>query len=184
MSASLIAEVIIIPFSGWLAKLLSTRVLFLISISGFVSACIGCALSTNYFSMVLFRGFQGFFGGAMLPIMTASIYTLFDKKIPFILSIAATFGVSSIALGPILGGFLTQYLDWRWMFLYNIPIGIILFILAFFFIDINDKQEGLFKKIDYQGIIYLAVGLISLLLFIEEGEKKRLVQIRLYFYFF
>ena len=51
------------------------------------------------------------------------------------------------------------------MFLYNIPIGIILFILAFFFIDINDKQEGLFKKIDYQGIIYLAVGLISLLLF-------------------
>ena len=105
MSASLIAEVIIIPFSGWLAKLLSTRVLFLISISGFVSACIGCALSTNYFSMVLFRGFQGFFGGAMLPIMTASIYTLFDKKIPFILSIAATFGVSSIALGPILGGF-------------------------------------------------------------------------------
>ena len=173
MSASLIAEVIIIPFSGWLAKLLSTRVLFLISISGFVSACIGCALSTNYFSMVLFRGFQGFFGGAMLPIMTASIYTLFDKKkIPFILSIAATFGVSSIALGPILGGFLTQYLDWRWMFLYNIPIGIILFILAFFFIDINDKQEGLFKKIDYQGIIYLAVGLISLLLFIEEGEKR------------
>ena len=80
MSASLIAEVIIIPFSGWLAKLLSTRVLFLISISGFVSACIGCALSTNYLSMVLFRGFQGFFGGAMLPIMTASIYTLFDKK--------------------------------------------------------------------------------------------------------
>ena len=56
--------------------------------------------------------------------------------------------------------------------LYNIPIGIILFILAFFFIDINDKQEGLFKKIDYQGIIYLAVGLISLLLFIEEGEKR------------
>ena len=134
MSASLIAEVIIIPFSGWLAKLLSTRVLFLISISGFVSASLGCALSTNYFSMVLFRGFQGFFGGAMLPIMTASIYTLFDKKkIPFILSIAATFGVSSIALGPILGGFLTQYLDWRWMFLYNIPIGILLFILAFFF---------------------------------------------------
>ena len=69
------------------------------------------------------------------------------------------------------------------MFLYNIPIGIILFILAFFLIDINDKQEGLFKKIDYQGIIYLAVGLISLLLFIEEGEKE-LVQIRLYLYFF
>ncbi len=173
MSASLIAEVIIIPFSGWLAKLLSTRILFLISISGFIFACLGCALSTNYFFMVLFRGLQGFFGGAMLPIMTSSIYTLFDKKkIPFILSIAATFGVSSIALGPILGGFLTQFLDWRWMFLYNIPIGVTLFILAYFFVDVYDKEEGLFKKIDYQGIIYLAIGLISLLLFIEEGEKR------------
>ena len=140
MSASLIAEVIIIPFSGWLARLLSTRILFLISISGFIISCLGCALSSNYFSMVLFRGLQGFFGGAMLPIVTSSIYTLFDKKkIPFILSIAATFGVSSIAIGPILGGVLTQYYDWRWMFLYNIPLGIILFLLAYFYIDLSDR---------------------------------------------
>ena len=173
MSASLIAEVIIIPFSGWLAKLLSTRVLFLISIGGFTFSCLGCALSTNFFFMVLFRGFQGFFGGAMLPIMTSSIYTLFSKKkTPFILSIAATFGISSIALGPMLGGFLTQYLNWRWMFLYNIPIGILLFTLGYLFIDLSDKEKGLLKKIDYQGICYLAVGLISLLLFIEEGEKR------------
>ena len=78
--------------------------------------------------MVFFRGLQGFFGGAMLPLMTASIYTLFkSKEIPFVLSIAATFGVSSIALGPVLGGILTEYLSWRWMFFYNIPIGIIIF---------------------------------------------------------
>ncbi len=173
MSASLIAEVIIIPFSGWLARLLSTRVLFLISIGGFMISSLGCALSLNYFSMVIFRGLQGFFGGAMLPIMTSSIYTLFDKKkIPFILSIAATFGVSSIALGPILGGVLTQYYDWRWMFLYNVPIGIVLFLLGYFYIDLSDKEKGLFKKIDYQGISYLAIGLISLLLFVEEGEKR------------
>ena len=69
----------------------------------------------------------------MLPIMTSSIYTLFNgKKIPFILSIAATFGVSSIAIGPLLGGLLTQYFDYRWMFLYNIPAGIVLFILGYF----------------------------------------------------
>ena len=173
MSASLIAEVIIIPFSGWLARLLSTRLLFLLCITGFVIASLGCALSTNYFFMVIFRGLQGFFGGATLPIMTSSIYTLFDKKrIPFILSIAATFGVSSIALGPILGGFLTQFLDWRWMFLYNIPVGIIIFLLAYFFIDLSERDRSLLKKIDYQGILYLALGLISLLLFVEEGEKR------------
>ena len=153
MSASLIAEVIIIPFTGWLSRLLSTRLLFLISMAGFLTSCLGCALSTNYFFMVIFRGFQGFFGGAMLPIMTYCIYTLFDKeKIPFILSIAATFGISSVALGPILGGFLTQYLDWRWIFFYNIPIGIIIATLGFIFIDLRNKEKNLFTKIDYQGI--------------------------------
>ena len=69
----------------------------------------------------------------MLPLMTSSIYTLFKtKEIPFVLSIGATFGVSSIALGPVLGGILTEYLSWRWMFFYNIPIGIIILFLAFF----------------------------------------------------
>ena len=77
MSASLIAEVIIIPFTGWLARLISTRVLFLISLGGFLLASLGCAFSNNFFFMVLFRGLQGFFGGAMLPLMTARIYTLF-----------------------------------------------------------------------------------------------------------
>ena len=127
MSASLITEVIIIPFSGWLIKLLSTRVFFLISLSGFIFSSIGCALSDSFLAMTVFRGFQGIFGGAMIPIMMANIYIIFKpKEIPLILSIAATIGVSSIALGPILGGMLTEYINWRWMFLYNVPVGIII----------------------------------------------------------
>ena len=173
MSASLIAEVIIIPFTGWLARLITTRLLFLISLGGFLLASLGCALSNNFYLMVFFRGLQGFFGGAMLPLMTASIYTLFkSKEIPFVLSIAATFGVSSIALGPVLGGILTEYLSWRWMFFYNIPIGIIIFFLAYFFIDLKDSEKELIKNIDYKGIFFLAVSLISFLLFIEEGERR------------
>ncbi|MBF96502.1 MAG: Multidrug export protein EmrB [Alphaproteobacteria bacterium MarineAlpha9_Bin4] len=173
MSASLIAEVIIIPFTGWLARLISTRVLFLISLGGFLLASLGCAFSNNFFFMVLFRGLQGFFGGAMLPLMTASIYTLFKKnEIPMILSIAATFGVSSIALGPVLGGFLTEYLNWRWMFLYNIPIGVVVLILAYFFIDLKDAEKKLLENVDYKGIFFLAASLISFLLFIEEGERR------------
>ena len=156
MSASLIAEVIIIPFTGWLARLITTRLLFLISLGGFLLASLGCALSNNFYLMVFFRGLQGFFGGAMLPLMTASIYTLFkSKEIPFVLSIAATFGVSSIALGPVLGGILTEYLSWRWMFFYNIPIGIIIFLLAYFFIDLKDSEKELIKNIDYKGIFFL-----------------------------
>ncbi len=173
MSASLITEVIIIPFSGWLIRLLSTRVFFLISLSGFICSSIGCALSDSFLLMSLFRGLQGFFGGAMIPIMMANIYIIFKpKEVPIILSIAATIGVSSIALGPILGGVLTEYLNWRWMFLYNIPIGIIILILGYLFIDLNKKDKSLISKIDYQGILLLAISLISLLIFLEEGESR------------
>ncbi len=173
MSASLIAEVIIIPFSGWLIKLLSTRVFFLISLSGFIFSSLGCALSDSFLSMTVFRGFQGIFGGAMIPIMMANIYIIFKpKEIPLILSIAATIGVSSIALGPILGGMLTEYINWRWMFLYNVPVGIIIFILGYLFIDLNKKDKILLSNIDFKGIILLATSLISLLIFLEEGEKK------------
>ena len=99
-SASLITEVIIIPFSGWLMRLLSTRIFFLISLSGFIFSSLGSAISDNFLSMTLFRGLQGFFGGAMIPIMVANIYILFKpKEVPIILTIAATIGVSSVALG-------------------------------------------------------------------------------------
>ena len=173
MSASLIAEVIIIPFSGWLIRLLSTRTFFLISLSGFIFSSIGCAVSDSFLLMTLFRGLQGIFGGAMIPIMMANIYILFKpKEIPLILSIAATIGVSSIALGPVLGGFLTEYLNWRWMFLYNIPVGIIIFILGYFYIDLKNKDKTLIAKIDYKVIFLLAIALIALLIFLEEGDRR------------
>ena len=173
MSASLIAEVIIIPFSGWLIRLLSTRTFFLISLSGFIFSSIGCTVSDSFLLMTLFRGLQGIFGGAMIPIMMANIYILFKpKEIPLILSIAATIGVSSIALGPILGGILTEYLNWRWMFLYNIPVGIIIFILGYFYIDLKNKDKTLIAKIDYKGIFLLAISLIALLIFLEEGDRR------------
>ena len=77
MSASLITKVIIIPFSGWLIRLLSTRVFFLISLAGFVCSSIGCAISDSFLMMTIFRGLQGLFGGAMIPIMMANIYIMF-----------------------------------------------------------------------------------------------------------
>lgn len=173
MSASLIAEVIIIPFSGLLMRLLSTRVFFLLSLLGFIISSIGCAISYSFLPLILFRGLQGFFGGAMIPIMMANTYILFKpKEIPLILSIAATIGVSSIAFGPILGGVLTEFLNWRWMFLYNIPVGIIIFILGYYFIDLKKKDDIAISKIDFQGIILLAISLITLLLFLGEGEKR------------
>ena len=147
----------------------------MISLSGFIIASLGCAFSDSFLIMTIFRGFQGLFGGAMIPIMMANIYIIFKpKEVPIILSIAATIGVSSIALGPIMGGMLTEYLNWRWMFLYNVPLGIIILVLGFLFIDLKQKDTSLISKIDYQGILLLATSLIALLIFLEEGEREEI----------
>ena len=172
MSAYLIAEVVIIPFAGWLSRLLSIKTLFFIALSGFLMACIGCGLTNNFYLLVTFRIMQGFFGGALMPLMFSCIYILFTpKQLPFALALTATIGWSSIAFGPVIGGFMTEMLSWRWMFLFNLPIGIIILIFAYFFVDLNDKEPELAKKIDYYGIALLAIALLSLLIMLQEGSR-------------
>ena len=172
MSAYLMAEVVIIPFSGWLARLISIRLLFLCGLSGFIIASLGCAATNNFYLVVAFRAMQGITGGTLMPIMFSCIYLLFDKKqIPLILAITATIGVSSIAFGPPLGGWMTDMLGWRWMFLYNVPVGLFILILGYLFIDLRDREPKLFKQIDYAGIILLAVSLLLLLITLEEGAE-------------
>ena len=172
MSAYLIAEVVIIPFAGWLSRLLSIRVLFFIALSGFLIACLGCGLTNNFYLLVAFRIMQGFFGGALMPLMFSCIYILFTpKQLPFALALTATIGWSSIAFGPVIGGFMTEMISWRWMFLFNLPIGVIILIFAYFFVDLNDKEPELAKRIDYYGIALLAVALLSLLITLQEGSR-------------
>ena len=105
--------------------------------------------------------------------MQLAVLMLLLKIMPaIILTIAATVGVSSVALGPILGGVLTELLDWRWMFLYNVPVGIIIFVLGYIFIDLKKRDKTLLSKIDYIGILLLATSLIALLIFLEEGDRR------------
>ena len=172
MSAYLMAEVVIIPFAGWLSRLLSIKLLFLIGLTGFLIACIGAASTSNFYVLVGFRAMQGFFGGALMPLMFSCIYILFTpKQLPFALSLTATIGVSSIAFGPAIGGYMTEMINWRWMFLYNLPIGIVLLVLGYVFIDLDKKERHLSKQIDYYGIVLLALGLLLLLITLQEGSR-------------
>ena len=90
MSAYLMAEVVIIPFAGWLSRVISIRVLFLAGLSGFLLASLGCALTNNFYLMVAFRAMQGFTGGSLMTLLFSCIYLLFYKKqIAIILSVKA-----------------------------------------------------------------------------------------------
>ena len=111
----LIAEVIMIPLSGFLSRLLSTRVLFSLSCAGFTCMSLACAFSSSLGSMVVFRAAQGFIGGAMIPTVFATSFILFpmDKR-PLVGVMIGLVATMAPTLGPTLGGWLTQQASWRW----------------------------------------------------------------------
>ena len=172
-TAYLIAEVIMIPFSGYLSRLLSTRVLFVISAAGFTLMSIGCALATSLDAMIVFRVLQGFIGGAMIPTVFATSFLLFpaDKRagVTVLIGLVATMAPT---LGPTLGGYLTQTLSWHWMFLANVLPGIVVALAVWLFVDIDRPDWGLLKGFDLPGLLFMALFLGSLEYVFEEGPRN------------
>src|SRR3954447_21459103 len=120
----LIAEIVMIPLSGWLSRLLSTRVLFTISAVGFTLFSLACASASSLGVMIVFRAAQGFIGGAMIPTVFATSFLLFRgsrvAKVSVLIGLTATMAPT---VGPTLGGWLTQEFSWHWLFLINVPVG-------------------------------------------------------------
>ncbi len=169
----LIAEIVMIPLSGWLSRLLSTRVLFTISALGFTLFSFTCALATDLNSMVLFRALQGFIGGAMIPTVFATSFLLFPgakrAQISVLIGLTATLAPT---IGPTLGGWLTEQLNWHWLFLINVPVGAIVAFNVWTFLDIDKPNPSLARSFDAIGLILMAAFLGSLEYVLEEGNRK------------
>src|SRR6478752_6518902 len=122
----LIAEVIMIPLSGFLARLLSTRVLFTISAAGFTAASALCATATSIDQMIVYRALQGFIGGGMIPSVFAAAFTIFPPSKQAIVSpIIGLVATLAPTIGPTVGGYLTAAFSWHWLFLINVIPGIL-----------------------------------------------------------
>src|SRR5690242_14922065 len=119
-TAYLMAELVMVPLSAFLAQALSTRGLFALSAGLFTLSSALCGLAWDIHSMILFRAIQGFVGGAMIPTVFATGYAMFTGKdralIPAILGVVSTLAPS---LGPTVGGWITDALGWRWIFYVN-----------------------------------------------------------------
>lgn len=168
----LIAEVIMIPLSGYLGRALSTRVLFTISAAGFTLASALCATATTLPEMIVYRALQGFIGGGMIPTAFAAAYTIFPKRHQA--AIMALVGLTvtlAPTVGPTVGGYLTQLFSWHWLFLVNIIPGAVATLLAWTLVDFDEPELGLLKKLDYVALAALAVFLGSLEYVLEEGAK-------------
>jgi MFS transporter, DHA2 family, multidrug resistance protein len=168
----LIAEVVMIPLSGTLSRILSTRVLFVISALGFTITSALCAIATSLGAMIVFRALQGFVGGAMIPTVFPVIYTMFPPRLiaPLMVMVALVLNLSS-TIGPTLGGFLTDTYSWHWLFLVNIVPGTLVAAAVWFLIDVDRPDRSLLRYFDLFGLVLMAVFLGCLEYVLEEGAR-------------
>ncbi len=169
----LIAEVIMIPLSGFLSRALGTRLLFAGSAAGFTFASLMCGLSTSLNEMIFWRVVQGFLGGGMIPTVFASAYTIFPRsRMPFIAPMIGLIVTLAPTIGPTIGGYLTNYFSWHWLFFVNIIPGICVTLAALTLIDFDEPDFSLFKNFDWVGFFSMAGFLGALEFVLEEGPRN------------
>lgn len=171
-TAYLIAEVIMIPLSGYLSRALSTRVFFSIAAAGFTISSVLCAMSSSINEMILWRAVQGFIGGGMIPGVFAAAFTIFPpSKRPVVSPLIGLVATLAPTIGPTVGGYLSHAFSWHWLFLVNVVPGIGVTIAAWTLIDFDKPDHSLIKRFDWLGLAGMAAFLGSLEYVLEEGTR-------------
>jgi len=168
----LIADVVMVPLSGTLSRLLSTRVLFVTAALGFTGASALCATATSLSQMIVYRAMQGFSGGAMMPLVFPVIYTKF--RMPQLATVMVLISLilnMSSTLGPTIGGFLTDTWSWHWLFLVNLAPGIAVAVTVWLLIDIDKPELSLLRHFDLTGLALMALFLGCLQYGLQEGPR-------------
>src|SRR5689334_15395212 len=172
-TAYLIAEVVMIPLSGYLSRALGTRILFALSAGGFTAASLMCGLSSNINQMIFWRAVQGFIGGGMIPTVFATAYTIFPRsKMGLVAPLIGLVATLAPTIGPTVGGYLTDALSWHWLFFINIVPGVAVTIAAIVLIDFDKPDWSLLRNFDWVGLVSMAGFLGALEYVLEEGPRN------------
>lgn len=171
-TAYLIAEIVMIPLSGWLTRVFSTRWLFTASAAGFTLASMLCGLAWNVESMIVFRGLQGLLGASMIPtVFTSSFHYFEGPKRVYSAAVIGTIASIAPTLGPVIGGWITDTLDWHWLFYVNLVPGLAITLLVPLLVHIDKPDLSLLKGADYPGMALMAIFLGTLEYVLEEGTR-------------
>jgi len=168
----LIAEIIVIPLSGWLAQVFSVRKYLLVNAFLFLVFSAACALAQDLPQMIALRAVQGFTGGVLIPMAFTLIITLLPKaKQPIGLALFALSATFAPAIGPTIGGYLTENWGWQYIFYVNLVPGAIMIGMLYVSLDASPMKLSLLRQGDWPGIITMAIGLAALQTVLEEGNK-------------
>lgn len=181
LTSYLVTNAIIMPMSGWLANVFGRRNYFLACIAGFGASSLLCGLAPNLFLLIVFRTIQGLTGGGLQPNAQAILADTFPpEQRPMAFALYGLSVVFAPAIGPTLGGWITDNFSWHWVFLINVPVSIALFFLAGSLVRDPERmvrqrekmrQEGGFR-LDYIGFGFLVLGLGALQLMLDKGQQN------------
>jgi MFS transporter, DHA2 family, multidrug resistance protein len=167
-----VANVIVLPMSGWLGSRFGRKNYFLTSIVVFTIASFLCGNATSLDELVVFRILQGLAGGGLISTGQAILLETWPRE--EVGTATALFGLGAVVgptIGPTIGGYITDHASWRWIFYVNIPMGAIASFLAYTYIKETPK-EAKGKPIDWWGIALLAIAVGSLQTILEKGESE------------
>ncbi len=173
ITAYLVSNAIVIPMAGWLARLIGRKNYQVASIALFTFSSFMCGSSWSLASLVFFRILQGIGGGGLVPISQSILLESFPREKHG--QAMAIFGLGAMLgpiVGPLLGGWITDTLTWRWIFYINIPIGVIAIIMNVLIIEDPPYMQRQKMKVDYWGLLFLSVGLGSLQFVLDKGENE------------
>ncbi|WP_131196479.1 DHA2 family efflux MFS transporter permease subunit [Lichenihabitans psoromatis] len=170
LTSYITAAAIMTPPSGYFASRFGRKRVLLVAIAGFVVASVLCGIAQSLLQIVGFRLLQGFFGAALVPLSQSILLDIYSPEERG--SAMAVFGVSIMVgpvLGPVIGGWLTDHISWRWVFYINVGIGAIAFagVSAF----VTETKLDLAGKLDWLGFGTLSVTIAALQIFLDRGEQ-------------
>ncbi|WP_421936115.1 DHA2 family efflux MFS transporter permease subunit [Phenylobacterium sp.] len=172
-TAFLVAEIVIIPLSAWLERLLGLRTLLIVAVSSFTAFSMVCGLAGDLVTMIVGRTGQGLTGGVLIP----TAMTIVAKRLPPAQQPIglAVFGMTVIlgpVMGPLAGGWLTENLSWHYAFFVNLPVCALLLLLLFIGLPHERADWSYLRDADWTGIAGMVLGLGGLTIVLEEGHRE------------
>jgi MFS transporter, DHA2 family, multidrug resistance protein len=171
-TAYLIAEIIAIPLTGWLTRVLTLRWLFVGAISLFTAASIGCAFSGSFATLIGFRVLQGFAGGTLIPAVFSAVFLLFPIRLhPVATTMAGIMAVLAPTVGPVVGGWITETWSWHWLFLINVLPGILAASVTSLLLPREKPSWADLVTLDGLSLVLMAIALASLEIALKQAPQ-------------